>query len=158
MTGEQKKSYTARITQANPTDLCVILYEMVTDYVQEAREFHEMGDLTGFRLAVSHAGNTMLELLNSVRDGQPISDNLRSLYGFCIGQLSKASAGGRVEPLDAVETTIGGLRDAYRSISSEDKRGPVMGNSQVVYAGLTYGKGALCENLTDQGSKRGFLV
>ncbi len=158
MTDEQKKSYTARITQANPTALCVILYEIAADYIQEARDFHRNEDAAGFRLALCHAQNAMLELLNSVRDGQPISSLLRSLYGFCMGQLAKAEAGGKVEPLDVVETTIGSLRDAYASISNMDMRGPVMGNSQVVYAGLTYGKRALCENLADQGGKRGFLV
>ena len=50
------------------------------------------------------------------------------------------------------------LHDAYADISAKDTRGQVMVNAQTVYAGLTYGRNALNENLTDQGNRRGFRI
>ena len=40
----------------------------------------------------------------------------------------------------------------------QNSSGPVMNNSQTVYAGLTYGRNQLTENMADQGSNRGMLV
>ncbi len=37
MTDEKKQAYTVRITQANPTQLCVILYEILLDYLGEGQ-------------------------------------------------------------------------------------------------------------------------
>ena len=53
---------------------------------------------------------------------------------------------------------IAGLCDAYRQIQDQDTSGPVMNNSQTVYAGLTYGRNQLTENMADQGTNRGMLV
>ena len=33
-----------------------------------------------------------------------------------------------------------------------------MNNSQTVYAGLTYGRNQLTENMADQGTNRGMLI
>lgn len=37
MTREQKQGFTLRITQANPTQMIVILYEMTLCYVRDAK-------------------------------------------------------------------------------------------------------------------------
>jgi len=157
MTDEQKKAYTARVSQANPTELVVILYEIALDYIKDARQAHADGDKADFRNCIHKTQSAVLELLYSVQDGQPISDTLRGLYGFSMEQLSKADAGGKTEPLDAVERILGQLKEAYAAICGEDTRGAVMSNAQTVYAGLTYGRGMLCEDLADQ-SNRGFRV
>lgn len=50
------------------------------------------------------------------------------------------------------------LHDAYEKVGEQDTSGPIMENTQTVYAGLTYGKNTLTENLYDQGSNRGFRI
>ena len=50
------------------------------------------------------------------------------------------------------------LHDAYEQISGQDTSGPVMANTQTVYAGLTYGRNSLTENLDGQGGDRGFRI
>ena len=50
------------------------------------------------------------------------------------------------------------LTIAYKQIEGQDETGPVMGNTQTVYAGLTYGKEDLMENIADPTANRGFCV
>lgn len=158
MTDEKKQAYTVRITQANPTQLCVILYEILLDYLTEARAAYCKGDRETFRSALDKSRGAVSQLLGSVNSGQPISETLRELYAFSLREIAKADAGNRVEPLEGVEKCMQQLRDAYAQISTMDARGQVMANAQTVYAGLTYGRNSLNENLADQGNSRGFRV
>lgn len=158
MTDEKKQAYTVRITQANPTQLCVILYEILLDYLEEAQAAYNRGDRVAFRIALDKSRGALSQLLDSVHSGHPISDNLKELYAFSLREIAKADAGNRVEPLQGVKKCMQQLHDAYADISAKDTRGQVMVNAQTVYAGLTYGRNALNENLTDQGNRRGFRI
>ena len=44
MTQERKQEFTRRITQANKTQMITILYEMVLDYIEEARDAISVGE------------------------------------------------------------------------------------------------------------------
>ena len=59
---------------------------------------------------------------------------------------------------EGIKRVIAPLSDAYRKISDQNSAGPVMENPQTVYAGLTYGRNTLTENLADQGLNRGILA
>ena len=85
-----------------------------------------------------------------------LARNLLQLYLYASRQLAKAEARNRVGELASVEDMMAKLCEAYGQISRQDTSGPVMANTQTIYAGLTYGKNTLTENLTDQGSNRGF--
>ena len=50
------------------------------------------------------------------------------------------------------------LKESYEKIASQDTSSPVMENTQMVYAGLTYGKNSLNIDLSDQGIDRGFRI
>ncbi|OYO98714.1 flagellar protein FliS, partial [Lachnotalea glycerini] len=47
---------------------------------------------------------------------------------------------------------------AFTEVAKKDDSPVLMGNTQQVYAGLTYGKGSLTESFSNQGSNRGFRV
>lgn len=55
-----------------------------------------------------------------------------------------------------VEAVITRLRDAYREVAAQDESTPVMENSQEIYAGLTYGRDSLTENMAYESTNRGF--
>ena len=57
MTDQRKKEFSLRITQANKTELIVILYEMYLDYLGEAEE--EAQDRKSFREAIRKARNCL---------------------------------------------------------------------------------------------------
>ncbi|NLL75847.1 MAG: flagellar protein FliS [Clostridiales bacterium] len=158
MTEELKQEYTLKITQANKTELITILYEMILIYTEEGKEAHAGGDRAGFRDAIRKARGCVNELLASLNFEQSLAVNFLQLYLYVNRELASAEVRNITEPLDHIEKVIGGLHKAYKKLGEMDTSGPVMENVQTVYAGLTYGKNSLNENLSDQGFDRGFRV
>lgn len=156
MTRELKQQYTLKITQANKSQLVVILYEMLLAYVDEAEQAHKKEDRDGFKSSVRKARGCLNELTASLHLEYELARNLLQLYLYANRQLAVAEGRNRVEELSNVKTVMVKLCDAYKQVSRQDTTGPIMANTQTVYAGLTYGKNTLTENLTDQGSNRGF--
>lgn len=156
MTREYKQQFTLRITQANKTELIVILYEIILAYMEDAEAALEEGRITEFREALRKVRSCLGELIASLNLDYELAARLLSLYLYCNRELTKADIRKEKEPLVHIRSVITKLLEAYRELAGQDTSGPVMQNSQTVYAGLTYGKNSLAENLTDQGSNRGF--
>ena len=49
MTKEMKQNYTLRISQANKSELVVIVYEMLLTYIEDAKAAHANGDTEALR-------------------------------------------------------------------------------------------------------------
>lgn len=158
MTREDKQQFTLRISQANSTELVVILYEMLLSYLREAKEELKSGNEQEFHEAVRKSRGCLNELLQSLHLQYEPAPALRQLYLFCIRRLASGEVKKDGDLLEEIEKVIGPLRDAYARIASENPAGPVMGNSQTVYAGLTYGRNTLTENMADQGPNRGMYI
>ena len=62
------------------------------------------------------------------------------------------------EQLISVRDNLRSLKQAYEQIVSQDESAPIMGHTQSVIAGLTYGKTDVNESLAGDSGKRGFLV
>lgn len=158
MTKELKQQFTLKISQANKTGLVVILYEMMLIYLEEAALGYEKEDTALFRLSIKRARACLHELMSSLHFEYAISGNLLQLYTYADRQMTKADIRNSVKELDVVKTMMEKLHSAYEAVSAQDTSAPLMANTQTVYAGLTYGKNQLTENLADQGSSRGFRV
>lgn len=158
MTKEQKQEFTLRITQANSTELVVILYEMVLCYLDDAGQAFRAEDKSAFRESVRKTRGCLNELLHSLNTEYDPAPVLLQLYFFCIRRLAVGEVRNDMQPLLEIKKVIQPLRDAYAQIASENKSAPVMRNSQAVYAGLTYGRNTLTENMADQGANRGMLA
>lgn len=158
MTKELKQEFTLKITQANKTQMIVILYEMLLIYLEEARCAHAKDDMEEFRKSIKRTKACLHELMASLHFEYELSRNLLALYGYADRELTKADVRKSTKELDHVECVIVKLHAAYEEISTQDTSAPVMSNTQTVYAGLTYGRNSLAENLADQGSNRGFCV
>lgn len=158
MTKELKQEYTLKITQANKTGLITILYEMVLIYADDAKKAYEKADRMEFREAIRKARGCVDELLASLNFDYGLAMNFLQLYLYVNRELAKAEVRNMDDPLDNIIKVIKGLHEAYKKLDKMDASGPVMENVQTVYAGLTYGKNNLNENLTDQGADRGFRV
>ncbi len=158
MTKELKQQFTLKISQANKTGLVVILYEMMLIYLEEATLSYEKEDTALYRLSIKRARACLHELMASLHYEYAIAGNLLQLYTFADKQLTKADVRNNVKELDVVKTMMEKLHAAYEAVSEQDASPPLMANIQTVYAGLTYGRNQLTENLTDQGSSRGFRV
>lgn len=158
MTRECKQQFTLRISQANATELVVILYEMLILYLQEAKEALEKQDKTAFSEAIRKSRGCIKELMHSLHMEYEPAPTLLQLYLFCIRSLAKSEFHKEEQPLLEVERVIIPLKEAYEKIAKQNTDGPVMQNYQTVYAGLTYGRNQLTENMTDQGTNRGMLA
>ena len=155
MTDQRKKEFSLRITQANKTELIVILYEMYLDYLGEAE--NAVQDKRAFREAIRKARNCLNELMNSLNFDYDTAYYLFQLYLYVSREMTSADVCGDAMSLKNCRMVIEELLTAYREVSRQDTSDPVMENTQTVYAGLTYGKGKLTESLAYQGN-RGLLA
>lgn len=158
MTKELKQEYTLRISQANKTQLITILYEMVLLYIDEAKEALDAGGRMEYKNAIRKIRGCMDELTASLNLDYELAQNLLQLYLYVNRELVKASSHNGKENLEHVRKVIDQLHKAYLQIETQDTSGSVMGNTQTVYAGLTYGRNTLTENITDPSANRGFCV
>jgi len=155
---ELKQQFTLRITQANPTEMVVILYEMLLCYLDEGRDALQKENAAGFREACRKVRGCLNELIHSLKIEYQPAPALLKLYLFCVRRLTLCELRKDTKMLQEIESVIRPLHDAYEQIAGQNPSGPVMNNSQTVYAGLTYGKNSLTENMADQGTNRGMLV
>lgn len=158
MTKELKQEFTLRISQANKTQLITILYEMILLYLDEAKAALETEDMSAYKNEIRKIRECMNELTASLHFEYELAGNLLQLYLYINSELVQASIHKNAENLNHVETVIKGLHAAYRQLETQDASGPVMGNTQTVYAGLTYGKNTLTENIADPDGNRGFCI
>ena len=158
MTDELKKEFTLKITRANATELVVILYDMVLVYIKEAGEFWDGNNKDEYVRILQKIRNCIGELMDSLNTEYEMARNMYSLYVFFLKELVKAERKENgISHIKAIKPMIESLRDAYKEVSSENKNGPIMQNTQTVYAGLTYGKKDVNVNL-EQLSNRGFRI
>lgn len=156
MTKELKQEYTLRITQANKTQLITILYEMILLYIDEAKDALDIDSRADYKMAVRKIQGCVNELMDSLHLEYDLAQKLLQLYLYINRELAQASIHYNMEHLEHVRMVIGELQKAYKKIEGQDHTGPVMGNSQTVYAGLTYGKSTLTESIADPAANRGF--
>ncbi len=157
MTKEQIKEYSLRISQANKTQLVVISYDMSMLYLESAVKLYMDGKIPEYRNEVKHAKAIINELSSSLNMKYEIAGELFRIYMFISNFLLKAIIRDDVTDMDRIIAMIKQLRDSYDAISSMDTSGPVMENTQQVYAGLTYSGAALTESMYSE-SNRGFSV
>ncbi len=159
MNKESIKAFTARVTQASRSELTVILYEMILTEIKEAREAFEQGDLKAFDKELKLAQKYITELQATLNYSYSISYDLLSLYLFVNKSIIQAIIRRIPDTLDSAESVLKKLLVGFEGVCQSDKSGPVMRNTQQLYAGLTYGKGYLNETFIDPSNKsRGFIA
>ena len=158
MTQERKKEYTLRITQANKTQMITILYEMVLDYTKEARDAISIGDKDMANLKLSYAQSCIDELIRSVNLNYDLGKMLHQIYIFSKKELMMAGINYSIHRIWKVEQNFKTLHAAYKEMEKEDTSAPTMGNTQSVFAGLTYGKYSLNEDVTASSMNRGIMA
>lgn len=159
MKKEKIQSYSARVTQANRTELLVIMYEIIQEELTAALDCFEESDMEGFDIALKNGQKFLGELMGTLNYEYVISYQLMSLYKF----VNKTIIEGRIrQQIDHLVECIGiieNIKKGFEEIVKEDTSGPLMENVQKLYAGLTYGKASLNEisvNVND--GKRGLYA
>lgn len=158
MTSEKKQEYTLRITQANGTTLVVILYELFFDYIEETKEAKAAGDRQEFLRSLDKAQDCLSQLIGSLHMENELATSIYRVYLFVAAQLGYVRGSQKIEKLEDAKRLMKRLYEIYKEDVKSDTSGPVMDNSQSVYAGLTYGKSDLNVSLQQESFNRGFLV
>ncbi|MBQ3890229.1 MAG: flagellar protein FliS [Lachnospiraceae bacterium] len=158
MTKETIQNFTYRITQANKTQMIVILYDIAITYIKDAVSDIEKADFSGFRTEVNRIRDTIRELMNSVDTSIEIGHNLLRLYIFCSSELTKAYLDYDKGALYHVMSILSKLKDAYSQVSELDKSEPVMQHTESIYNGFTYNKSLKNETFVSKDVNRGFLA
>ncbi|WP_310602207.1 flagellar export chaperone FliS [Anaerosporobacter sp.] len=157
MNNEDLKAFTTRVTQANGSELVVIVYEIIMNDIESAKEALVAQDYTKFTRDVNHAVKFVNELINTLDFQYAISYDLMQLYLYCNKRLLQATLKNEVEPLEDTKKVLEHLLEGFVGVAKQDQSAPVMSNTQQVYAGLTYGKGSLNEMYVDPNQmSRGF--
>lgn len=157
MTKESMNIYTNRITNANPTQLIVIMYDMAIDYFKSAIDCLGQQNKKEFTEELKR-GKRVVNNLAGVLDMQyPVSANLLSIYLYINNATVRANARYETEELEKCIGMLQQLRQAFEEVSRQDTRAVVMENTQQVYAGLTYSKNSLNETMS-QDINRGYTV
>lgn len=156
MKKELLQEYTARVTQDNRSRLVVTIYDIILTSLKDGQEAYAGQDMDEFRHSLERAQGLVMELVRALDFQYDISRELLQLYLFVNRRILHTLARNRIELLDGVDRVLVNLRNAFAKISETDTSGPVMQNTQKVYAGLTYGRGSDLSETFQQQSNRGF--
>ncbi|MBQ9301763.1 flagellar protein FliS [Butyrivibrio sp.] len=158
MTQEKKQEFTLKITQANKTQMITILYEMIIDYLNDAMDEISVGQKSDGEKSLLKAQNCLDELIRSVNLHTDLGKMLHKIYIFSKKELIVSGANHSLHRIWRVKKNIKALHEAYRELEKNDNSEPMMNNTQKVYAGLTYGKHSLNEDVTALSMNRGYVV
>ena len=148
-----------RISQANSSRLVEIVYDMFLSYTKEALAQDAKSE--GYHRSISHARGCLSELIDSLHmesEGAALARNYNSLYRFAEKQLILADLRRDPELLKEPLSIMQRLRDAWSEVAKQDRSAPLMKNTDVVYAGMTYGKHDVMTGSSAPGTNRGYLV
>lgn len=159
MDKQKVQQYTARISQANRTELTVIVFDLALEHIDEALQDYDAGNQDAFVTNVKKALSFVSEQAGALNYSQVISYDLFQLYRYVKRRLAKAAASRNPEGLDSARKVLTDLRSAFEEVAKQDESEPLMQNTQQLYAGLTYGKGTLNEVFINENeANRGYKV
>ncbi len=157
MDKEQLQAYTARVSQANRSELVVIILEAFLDSVEDGKKYLQANQMPEARRETTRARGFLTELMGSLDFQYEISHYLRRLYVYSYREICQGIALREVERLDNASKVIRNLLPAFREVAKQDDSEPVMENTEPIYAGLTYGRTSLNESIgVDISGNRGF--
>lgn len=146
MTDEQMNVYKMRITQAGIAEMAVIMLEMEMQWMDEALEAYAVKDMEIFTGCVEKAQAVQVELMNIMNMENSVAVDVYSVFAFINKQLILAKI--KRQPLDIkrYRKILEKFHASFGELVKTDNGGPVMQQSEKVYAGLTYRAGGLVES------------
>lgn len=154
----ENTNWSAKIVNATPAQLVLIIYELIFEAIDTAKEQLVNKDRTGFEKTMERARKLLMELTHDVQLKTTLDYDFLSLYLFVNKLFIQSYFKKSAEPLEQAKGILDklyiGLCEAEKLIPKEEKQSVVQ-NAQQVYAGLTYGRGTLNESI-QHDQNRGF--
>ncbi len=136
------QAFATRVTQANRSELVVVIYEVALASIKEGRDALEAGAIADARREIDRAKGMIQELMYALDMHYNISTYLRQLYIFGYRELCQGIANRDPERFDHTTNILEGLLKSFKEIAEKDDSAPLMKNTQTIVAGLTYGPGS----------------
>lgn len=157
MEKEKLQEFATRVTQANRSELVVIIYEAAIASIELGKSCLLDSNLPEARKEIDRARGFIEELMCSLDMKYTISHYLRQLYIYAGNELCQGIALRQPESFDHALDILKKLLLAFQEVAKQDSSAPVMENTQQIYAGLTYGRGSLNETVAmDLDRSRGY--
>lgn len=148
MTEEQMNVYKMRISQAGIAEMAVIMLEMEMQWIQDALAADRHKNAEEFVRCVGKAQSVQVELMNVMNMDNATAVDVYSVFAFINKQLIRSKIKSKPLELDRCLSMLTKYHISFKELVKTDEGGPVMQQSEKVYAGLTYGTGGLVESST----------
>lgn len=157
MIKKEKINWSARIVNATPAQLVLIIYELIFEAIDNAEQQLKDNDMIGYEKTMERARKLVMELSHDLNLETSLEYDFLSLYLFINKLFIKSYFKKSAEPLHNARNILQklylGLEEAEKMLPKEEA--PIIQNAQQLYAGLTYGRGILNESMI-QDKNRGF--
>ena len=157
MKDDLKKEFTARIVNANRSDLVVIKYEMIFAYMEDARR--DMADNLWEKVKndLTCIERILDRLMKDLDFTYEISNELYRLYRFSMERLALCRIRKNLAEMEVVNTVLKNLYKGFAEVAKTDTSRPLMSSSQELVTGMTYGKNSMNETYSNDLNK-GFFI
>lgn len=157
MTGEERKAYSMKVTQADAGGLVVITYDIIVKYLEDAKKALKNGEESEYRRYLRLAKALLAELSGSLDMQYELSARLMSIYIFMNNVIVRADITKDIAEIERIKAMLLKLKAAFAQAAGECPQEPVMDNVEAVYTGYTYSKTAMNEDIYTN-TNRGFTV
>ena len=140
MTKEEKNVFSLRIANSSKTELIVITYDIIANYVDAAQHAYSVDDLDLVVFNLQKAKQFLNNLSSCLNFEYGISYELMSLYIYMNNCLVRDITKRKPDSAETIKSVIDKLRASFDTISASDTSGKVMKNTEKVYVGYTYGR------------------
>ena len=140
MTKEEKSVFSLRIANSSKTELIVITYDIIVNYVDAAVHAYSVDDLDSVVFNLQKAKQFLNNLSSCLNFEYGISYELMNLYIYMNNCLVRDITKRKPESAEIIKSVIDKLRASFETVSASDTSGKVMKNSEQVYVGYTYGR------------------
>lgn len=148
MTAEEMNIYKMRISQAGVAELAIIMLEMEMQWIDEAVAAFEKNNMKEYEDIISKAQSTQVELMNVLNMENTVAVDMYSVFVFINKLLIESKIKRQPQDLVRCREMLAKFHKSILAIADTDTGGPVMKQSEKIYAGLTYGEHGLVENST----------
>lgn len=157
MKDEQKKEFTARIVNANRTDLVVIKYEMIFAYMDDARADFEEGNWEQVKADFHCIEKILDRFMKDLDFNYQISNELYRLYRFCMEKIAMCRVKKDLVGMDEAKMVLERLHQSFVEVAKTDHSAPLMSGAAQLVTGMTYGKNSLNETYSNDLNK-GYII
>ena len=150
-----------RISQANPTQLVVINFELILEFLTTADGTVGTDD---FLAHIQKVKTALEQLIFTLDFNVPLSHDFYEIYKYTYQRLNDVTFTKDTtavhEVISEAKENMEMLLEGWRKAAESDAAiaQPVATAAPKVYTGLTYGKGGQAEEYIDEDSGRGFMA